>query len=703
MAKGKILSLDFCILAFVISVLFIVNVSAGLSIKSLDFIGSSADLKINVTIQNTDANSTSFNFTLKDTTNDYGENGEKQIIYSGTLSIDANTTKSYIFGKYGSYDYSLNSNWENFRCGEHTIEAKISGGNSLSESVDIDADQFHLKFSPDLETGKITPKTVVYITVKDRDDKAISDVSVKISDGDKTKDIKSTDRYGQTSFKISEKFSTDSTGTFTLYIFKHDKVRDRYYCNYEKEFQVKKKLNISSITPENPKANERIKLNIESDDYAESGGVYLSIQNVNNPYDVKYITITENPYYFSIENPGTYKLHIYKSNEYWEDEKTISIAEYPELKISFKEILLGKENEFIITDANDVRISGVKVTLSGEGLNEYKITDYNGIVKFTIKNPGTYKITAEKANYKTTEKTFTALKKLKIKFEPEKENIKIYENVKIYLVDEDNSPVDGTIIVDGKSYSTHEGYINYNFTAFSNYKIVGKAKDFADTEEILKPLKILTLSINKPENEEFSVGENLFISLEGVGLSNAKIEIKNLDTNETKNEEISKNYTMTLLSPGNYEITATAPGFATEKKKFSVARLTMEMNAQYIANENKILINVKSKGKNLENVTIYVITPKNLTGIYKTNADGNVSFDAICEEGNYTIIAKKQYYEDVQKTIEIKRGFDFGIIALILVIFAVILILLFAFLIIKKRYKTKINEVHENKLGGDRE
>ncbi|PKM91888.1 MAG: hypothetical protein CVU81_03460 [Euryarchaeota archaeon HGW-Euryarchaeota-1] len=189
--RGKFLTLGLTAI-IAISVLFIsmYEVSASLS---------NADLKINVTIKNTDTYSVSFNLTLKDTSND---NEDKEVIYSGTLSIDGNKTQSYTFGISGSYDYYLSnpSYWENYRCGNHRIEAKINYGGSTdteSNDVDLDADAFSLIFSPDIETGKISLKDRVYVTVKDIDGKAISSASVKISDGDVTKTVGTTNKHFQ--------------------------------------------------------------------------------------------------------------------------------------------------------------------------------------------------------------------------------------------------------------------------------------------------------------------------------------------------------------------------------------------------------------------------------------------------------------------------------------------------------------------------
>ncbi len=692
--RGKFLTLGLTAI-IAISVLFIgmSEVSASLNIESIKFIGSNTDLKINVTIKNTDTVSVPFNITLKDTSND---NEDKQVIHSGSMSIDANRTQSYIFGISGSYNYYLSnpSYWENYRCGKHRIEAKINYGGSTdteSNEIDLDVDVFSLTFSPDIETGKVSLKDRVYVTVKDIDGKAVSSASVKISDGDVTKTVGTTNSVGQVSFRISELFSSPSTGTYTLNILKHDKFRDHYYCNYEKDFQAKKKLNISSISPANPKVNERITLTVAADHYADYNGVYLSVEDTGNPSNSQYITLNDQTSYFTLANPGTYKIRLSKSSEYWDAERTIVIEENPELKISFGDIAIGKENEFVVLDANNARVSGAKITLNGENLNTYKTSDYNGVVKFTITNPGSYQITAEKTNYLPGQKTFTVLKNLKIAFEPE--NPKIYENVQIKLLDESDSPVDGTITIDNILHSTQVGYISYNFTKFVSYKIVGKSQNFADVEVNLKPLKILSLNINKAENEEFSVGEILDITLEGDGLSTTKIEIKNSDTNTTTSATIStKNYTLQLLSPGNYEITTTAPGFGDVWKTFSVRHLTMEINAKYDEKNNKILINVISDGKGLENATISVKTPKNLVGQYVTDAKGEAVFDAVCGEGNYTVTAEKIHYETRQQIVEVKKQiFDFGVILPIAIIIIVLLVVALIYLILKKKRANKIN------------
>ncbi|MDI6730402.1 MAG: carboxypeptidase-like regulatory domain-containing protein [Candidatus Altarchaeum sp.] len=690
MSKGKIFQSKFLTLGLTaiiaISVLFIgmSEVSASLNIKNINFIGSNADLKINVTIENTYTNSVTFNLTLKDTSND---DEDKEVIYSGQMTIDGNRTQSYIFGKY-NYDYPLNSYWENFRCGKHTIQAKITIGgstqNTKTEDIDLSADNFDLTFFPDIETDKISQTTIIYITVKGTDGKGIKYAKVIITDGD-TKKERTTDSNGKTDFKISDLFSSASTGTYTLKISKNEVVKEHYYCNYEKEFQVKKKLNISSIVPANPKVNERITLTLDTDNYYM--GIWLTVEGPKPQYH----TLTDKTYYFTLDTIGTYKISVSKGIDYWNDEKTITVEENLELKISSGDIVLGKENEFIVLDANDAKVSGAKVTLNGENLNSYKTSDYNGVVKFIITNSGSYEITAEKINYKTGQKTFTAMKKFKIAYEPEKP--KIYEGVKIKLLDENDSPVDGTITIDNVPHSTQAGYITYNFTKFVSYKIVGKSQNFADVEVNLKPLKILSLNINKAENEEFSVGENLNITLEGDGISTTKIEIKNLNTNTTTSTTISiKNYTLQLLSPGNYEITTTAPGFGDVRKTFSVRHLTMKINAKYDDKNNKILISATSEGKGLENAIISVKTPKNLVGQYITDANGEAVFDAVCGEGNYTVSVEKIHYETRQQIVEVKKQiFDFGVILHVAIIIIVLLVVALIYLILKKKRANKVN------------
>ncbi|PKM91949.1 MAG: hypothetical protein CVU81_03120, partial [Euryarchaeota archaeon HGW-Euryarchaeota-1] len=182
------------------------------------------------------------------------------------------------------------------------------------------------------------------------------------------------------------------------------------------------------------------------------------------------------------------------------------------------------------------------------------------------------------------------------------------------------------------------------------------------------------------------------------------IEIKNLDTNltTTNTSTSAKNYTMPLLSPGNYEITATATGFGDTNKKFSVRHLTMEMNAKYDEKNNKILITVTSDGNGLENATISVKTPKNLLGQYTTNMDGQAIFGAICEEGNYTVTVEKIHYETKQQIVEVKKQ-NFEWIWIIAIIIIVLLVITLIYLMLKKKRLNKghesANEIHESKLG----
>lgn len=699
MKKLKIL-LTTLILAMILTINFTV---ADLEIKSFTNIGNNPDLKLNLTLYNSGSETINFNITLIDTSN----NRNNREIFSGTNSIGANETKSIIFGKYGNYDYEFNDKWENYRCGAHNVEVKISyhGGTlSKSTSFDIDADNFDVRYYiEDKEVDLKDPSTkpslsdTIVIKVFKANGNPIenADVIIRYIDGEKEKQ-KTTNSKGivSPSFKPSYDFGKDATGTYEIKIMKHSNVDGHYYCDYKKEdIIIKKKLKILSITPENPKINEKITLTISAEN-GEYYGTTLWVEGNNkNPI---YQTLSSSTYQFLLDSPGTYTVKILKDTQSWDDSKTITVSDFPELKIHLPEnIVLDQENEFIITDSNDVRISQVTVTLEDpKGQKNKQNTNYNGVVKFTLQDPGNYKITAEKENYKSASETFSALKELKISIP---EEIKIYDEVKIMLLDKDNSPVDGKIYVDNVAYNTNQGYILYNFTQFKEYQIRGESLGYYKANRKIKPLKIINVAINK---ENFSIGEEIIINLSGEGLKNPRIEIKNLETN-TSITYYGLNQSLKLYAPGNYNIVASAEGFGKTIKEIFVRNLPLKIYANYDKTKKIIFIKVTSEDKPVDNVSITIITPGNLFAYLSTDINGTAKFDKIYETGNYTIKSEKSLYLPSQTTVNVEKesNFDLTTIALVIVIIIVVLLLgFFAYYLKNKNRKGEKIPTEESRI-----
>lgn len=658
-------------------------VTADLEIKSFKNIGNNADLKLNLTLYSSE--SCSFNITLRDLTN---ENPNNRIIFSGTDSISVNETKTIMFGKIGSYDKELNNNWENYRCGGHNIEAKIVTSNGQTKtstnSFEISGSTFDVRYTPDLNEKDIKASLSDNIEIKvlTEDGKAIGDANVEIKYED-TGEIKEkeTNSKGITIFKPSYDFGRNAIGTYSIKIWKHEAISNHYYCDYKKQdIIIKKKLKIISITPENPKINEKITLRISTEN-EDFNYIYLWIEGNNkNPI---YQTLSTSFYQFTLDSPGTYTVKIMKDENYWEDSKTIVISDFPELKIILPDdIVLDKENEFIITGANDVRISGVTVTLEdSEGIKKTAKTDYNGIVRWKLEKAGKYTITAEKENFKNASQTFFALKELQISISPE--HPKIYDIVKIMLLDKNNNPVDGKIYIDKNLYTTTFGYITYNFTQFKEYEIKGEATGYHQIKTKIKPLKIINFEIS---NKNFSVGEDLIISLSGEGLTseNVNIEIKNIETNQSIYVH-SLNPTFKLYFPGNYRITVSAPSFGTETKEIFVRYLPLFINATFENSKKEIKIKVTSENNPVSNVNITIITPGNLFAYILTDNNGIATFNKIYETGNYTIKAEKFSYTPAQTEIRVEL-FNFELILIgFLVIIIIVVLALFLLTKIKRQ------------------
>lgn len=665
--------------------------SAGIEIKSFSNIGNNPDMKLNLTLYNSENQAINFNITIRDNSN---ENSNTREIYSGSSSIDANETKTMIFGKYGNYEYELNNNWENYRCGSHNVEVKITypgGTTSKSISFNIEADDFDVRYyinnEVDLKNAKPSLSDTITIKVFKGNGEPIENakVIIRYKDEEKEKE-KTTNSKGVVtpSFKPSYDFGKDATGTYSIKIQKHEKIDGHYYCDYIlDDIIIKKKLKISSINPENPKVNEKITLKIEADENYYGATLWIEGDN-KNPI---YATISSNTYQFVLDSPGTYTAKLIgKDNTWWDDSKTIIVSDFPELKIILPEdIILDQENEFIIMDEKDTLIPQANVILEDpKGKKYIEKTNYKGVVKFTLQEPGTYKITAEKENYKIAEEKFSALRKLKISIP---EEVKIYDEVKIMLLDKYDSPVDGKIYIDNIAYDTNQGYIVYNFTQFKEYKIKGESQGYYPVTIKVKPLKIINIKINK---ENFSIGENIQIELIGDELKNAKIEVKNLETNTTTTY-YNLNQTLKLYVPGNYEITASADGFGKTKTKIFVRNLPLKIDANYDKAGKYIFIKVTSENNPVNNANITIITPGNLFAFISTDINGTVKFNKIYETGNYTIKAEKELYSPSEATLYIeKESFDFGIIAVIIVLIIVILILaLIAYYLISKKQKTE--------------
>ncbi|MFN3302062.1 MAG: hypothetical protein ACK413_03495, partial [Patescibacteria group bacterium] len=188
------------------------------------------------------------------------------------------------------------------------------------------------------------------------------------------------------------------------------------------------------------------------------------------------------------------------------------------------------------------------------------------------------------------------------------------------------------------------------------------------------------------------------IELSGDELKNAKIEVKNLETNYTITY-YGLNKTLKLYSPGSYEIIASAEGFGKTTSKIFVRKLPLKIDSNY--DKKNILIKVTSENNPVENASITIITPGNLFAYLLTDINGTAKFDKIYETGNYTIKAEKELYSPSETNIYIeKESFEFGIFAIIALIVLILMILMFILILyyIKSKGKNK-EEKQQEKFG----
>jgi len=667
--KSEILYLCFVlgiVLVFLSSV-----ASADIVLKKIAFSSSSPTAKITVTVQNTFDSNKEVNLTLFDLSNDK----DYQEIGAVTHTISGNDNMSFIFGgsESSDYDYSLNENWNPYRCGTHQIKAKIwfdGTSRTLTKDMYINLENLDVQITPE---ENISMSDNVKIKIRDDDKKAVNDLEVTITfKGDNEKHTYTTNSNGEISFKPKYDFSPSSVGIYTITSSKHEKIRDTYYCEISKEIEIKKKLKIESITPLKPKINERITMTISADDYY---GIYLWIEGP----EIKNFPVTSSVTYFTLEKPGTYKISLLKDNDYWKAETTISVEQNPLLNILPPDTtIVGTTATITTTDKDNLRISGAAITIEDPDGTKLKLsTDWEGKIKYEIKKPGIHKLTAEKDGYTTTYSNFTALNGLNITLSDE--NPKVYDAVSIMLLDKNKNPVEGTIYIDNTPIQTRNGAIQYNFTTPKEYEIKAEAPNYISIKKTITPLKRITISLSK---KNVNVGEEITISLKGEGLYMPSLTITNTNTNKSFSVSETE-YTFKPDSPGNFSIKAEKTGFADAQEILFVNYMFLEIKSYYF--NGKLFVNVSSDGKPLEDVKVTLIRPDNSYLPAQTNSMGTASFE-VDKSGEYTIIAEKTNYEKKEVTVDIKINNDLltTIIGLAIIL-SVIAVLLYVYKTIKHK------------------
>lgn len=651
-----------CLVVGVVLMFLSSAVSADIVIKEIKFSSSSPTAKITVTVQNTFDTPKEINLTLSDLSNeqDYQEIGKVEETLAG------DDTQSFVFGGPESSESGLNENWNPYRCGTHEIKAKVrfeGTTRTLTKNMNINLDDLSIQFSP---SENISISDEVRIKIKDADNRVVSNLEVEIKfEEDDESHTYTTNSNGEISFRPRYDFSSSSVGIYEITSSNHEKIRDTYYCEISKEIEIRKKLRIESIIPLKPKIGERITMTISADEYL---GIYLWVEGP----EIKNFPVTSSVIYFTLEKPGTYKISLIKDDSYWKAQTTISVEQNPSLNILLQDAAAaGSTATIITTNKDNLRISGTEVTIEDPSGTKLKLsTDWEGKIKYEIKKPGTYKLTAEKEGYVTTYSTFTALNGLNMTITPE--NPKVYDSVTIMLLDKNENPVEGIIYIDSTPIQTNNGRIQYNFTRSKEYKIKAEATNYISIERTITPFKIITISLSK---KTVNVGEEITITSEGEGLYAPSMTITNTNTNKSLSVSTTS-YTFKPDSPGSYDIKAEKTGFSDAHETLFVNYLSLEIKS-YL--DGKFFVNVSSSGKPIEDAKVTLIKPDNSYLYAQTSSSGTASFE-VDKSGEYTITAEKANYEKKEVTVSIKKGNDLlTIIIALVIIISVAAVLLYVF------------------------
>ena len=375
----------------------------------------------------------------------------------------------------------------------------------------------------------------------------------------------------------------------------------------------------------------------------------------------------------TLTKPGTYLIRVlgYQS---WELNRSLTVSEKPTPTVTITPVnpMLGEPVTISVKKTDQTLLEDVLITvIKPNTVAEPTVISPTGEYTYIPTIMGTYTVKVSVEDYIAPEdKTFaTRGKEFEVTFSPE--NPTVSDNITFIVTNKTKYPMhDAEIYVDGVLLGTtdSDGRSILNLDEPRKYGILVRLFGHMEQTMEITPIGILSLNLNHTEIE---IHQSIFL---GVFDSKGDPITANIDIT-TPNGTISVvdvNYTFTPKFLGKYSISATKSGYTDAIAGFKVNSIPLDIDTRI--DKDKLIVRVTSYEKIVENATIVIKTPggKEKSGV--TDKYGNFLVE-IDKEGNYGVYVSKKYYGNLERTVEVKKIRNFGLLGsgFAIIIFAAII------------------------------
>ncbi len=589
------------------------------------------------------------------------------------------------------FDAIWDENLMNYECGDKRVNVRVSGDVSKERDyadLDIRGDKLRVSMKPEYPTAsdKIT------IKVTDEDNEELEDIWVKFTnlgdndewdEDDKEWDDR-TDEDGEVSVILSKlwEFRSDPYGIYQVDVWDED----REYCKKTFRFDAKHTLNISIVTPLNPRVGEPINVQIVDENNRGVNGAKITVNAAN--FHETYTAKSDGYVSFTINTPGKYELIASKEDYRDSPIKSITVASKSAAGITInpKTQVVGNPVEIIVSDANGSALEGATVTITkpdgtpGPTLE----TPSSGSVVYTPLSVGTYTVRVEEKEHNPTEDRFSVFYEFKI---DSPEESRINRDVTIIVKDQADQPVaNASVSIQGttiRGYTNSSGLFTFRLSEPGDYTLKVEKDKFMDATKEIGIRGLLSLELSSTEIE---FGQSVTISVfddEG-----NKISADIIVTKPDGVKEMVTTETYIPTSAGNYVVSASKSGYSASSVNLRVNPRPVKLEST-IRNK-KLIVTVSSRNEPVSGVRLSV----KANGIEKeivTDSKGIASLDLsnMNLTGSISISVESNNYEKKTITQKAKVGIDYSWLVGVVGIVAIIAMIVISLSKRRRRKKEK--------------
>ncbi|HEX54995.1 MAG: hypothetical protein DRO94_02360 [Candidatus Altiarchaeales archaeon] len=581
-----------------------------------------------------------------------------------------------------------------YKCNTHEIEVRVYGDVSSESSIE------ELKISGEelfvgIEPSPLTPKDEIMVIVEDKDGNRLDNVNVRLIqlgendewDIDDVSRDERTNRDGEAIFTAiidDFRFRDEPYGKYQINVWDDD------YCLLTKTFDIRNRLKIDRITPEDIFAGDEIRVKVVdiNNDPVENSLVTVSGPGISGGISRK--TDSNGIAKFILTETGTF--NIIATKEGYEDSDIITIRimkKKPiDIKIEPKDAIVGRTVKLVVTSEGELLSNATIEIKNPYGRIDTLIAE-SGEIEYIPTTPGRYEIKVTKAAYETTMTTFLANNIFNVSVP----DVEIGREVRIKVYDQNNKPVENAnIVIEGTSISgstNSDGEFSFTLTTAGEYKIVIKKNGFRDYERDMVLYSSLLLDISP---DEIYIGNSSEIRIfdENGNRINATITISG--PKEFLKVITKDRYLFKPDHAGVYNITASREFYNSTTSRLVVKPLFV--NLELRLNRDLLLVRVTHADKPLENITVEIIMPDNRSEYILTNSDGIASLNVenISYDGEFRAMVVDDNYKS---EIVVKRFEKMNIISILIIIIVVLILILISGAIFYLSHKVRRGSIVE--------